>query len=214
MAASISLKSGITDENGDRLGRSQRPATSKDIPKQLVWLDLAHNYLTQEIDNKKWEECVRIWFEFEKKELSELDTSSFRMPAKTRPGLLTKWLSSRKYRSFPVIPDKDVFATEWLSWWNAMQPQWRKNSVSDGFPLGLEVAKGKENIQALHKGGPSGLVTILIGLKWWTGDDKRWDMAVDDLTLCLKSFDRLSLKRKHPDGNESEVVKQRRRGEN
>jgi hypothetical protein len=76
MTASISLKSGITEENGDRLGRSRRPAASKDVPKQLVWLDLAHDYLTQEIDNEKWEECVRIWFEFEKKESSELDTSS------------------------------------------------------------------------------------------------------------------------------------------
>jgi len=106
-----------------------------------------------------------------------------------------------------VIPDKDVFAMEWLSWWNTMQPLWRKNPVSDGLPLSLEVAKGKESIQSLRKGGPSGLVTVLIGLKWWAGEDKRWDMALDDLILCLKLFDRLSLKRKHSDGNEPERPK-------
>lgn len=77
-ATSISLRSGVTDENGDRLGRSRKPAASKDVPKQLVWLELANDYLTQDIDNEKWRECVRIWFEFEKKESSELDTSSVR----------------------------------------------------------------------------------------------------------------------------------------
>jgi hypothetical protein len=75
-ATSISLRSGVTDENGDRLGRSRKPAASKDVPKQLVWLELANDYLTQDIDNEKWRECVQIWFEFEKKESNELDTSS------------------------------------------------------------------------------------------------------------------------------------------
>jgi len=52
------------------------------------------------------------------------------------------------------------------------------------------------------KGGPSGLVTLLIGLKWWASirdSDPRWGLAVQDLITCFTSFITGSTKRKGDD---------------
>lgn len=82
-----------------------------------------------------------------------------------------------------------------------MQPKWRRNASSDGLPMALSDGKLKDDLSALRKGGPSGIVTILIGLKWWASireTDKRWNLAVDDIYACFKAFSAASgnLKRK------------------
>ena len=51
------------------------------------------------------------------------------------------------------------------------------------------LAKSADNLNALKKGGASGIVTVLIALKWWappTDSDTAWEDAVRDITSCLK----------------------------
>jgi hypothetical protein len=121
------------------------------------------------------------------------------MPAKERPALLTKWIGTRRYSNIPKIPDVQVFADEWVRWWNSMQPKWRRNATSDGLPMALSDGKPKDDLSTLRKGGPSGIVTILIGLKWWASireTDKRWKLAVDDIYTCFRAFSAQAGKRK------------------
>lgn len=121
------------------------------------------------------------------------------MPAKERPVLLTKWIGTRRYSNIPKIPDVQLFADEWVRWWNSMQPKWRQNSTGDGLPMALTQGKTKDDFSPLRKGGPSGVVTILIGLKWWASirnEDKRWDLAVEDISACFGAFATASVKRK------------------
>jgi hypothetical protein len=69
-----------------------------------------------------------------------------------------------------------------------MQPKWRQGS-GDSLPNPLSLAKASDNLNALKKGGVSGLVTVLIALKWWAPldaiNDTDWDAAVADLGACF-----------------------------
>jgi len=64
----------------------------------------------------------------------------------------------------------------------------------------------QNNLSTLRKGGPCGLVTVLLGLKWWWADDshaKRWEEAIADLDVCFKHFEEAPvIKRKNPGGDE------------
>ena len=175
-----------------------------------LWRESAYVYFGQELDSEEWKKCIDLWLEFEKNEESGLETNSvsiysslwhislksltlskYRMPAKERPILLTKWIGTCRYSNIPKIPDVQVFADEWVRWWNSMQPKWRQNATADGLPMALPNGKTKDDLSPLRKGGPSGIVTILIGLKWWASihnEDKRWKLAVEDISACFGAF--------------------------
>jgi hypothetical protein len=83
------------------------------------------------------------------------------------------------------------FADEWLAWWNDNQPKWRQTSAAGSLPLSLSVAGAKNDLACLKKGGPAGIVTVLIALKWWApirDQDKRWEAAVEDVCACLDNI--------------------------
>jgi hypothetical protein len=113
------------------------------------------------------------------------------MNTKSRPGILSKWLMNRKFHTLPNIDDVAGYAEEWLVWWNSLQPKWRQSSGDGLLPLPLATASQKKDIVCLKKGGPSGLVTVLIGLKWWASirsDDARWLDAVSDIRACMEDL--------------------------
>jgi hypothetical protein len=89
----------------------------------------------------------------------------------------------------PNIADRAAFSSSWRNWWNGIQPKWRQVSADKGLLGPLSAAKGSDNLNALRKGGASGIVTVLIALKWWAPpghDDKDWEAAVEDVTSCLQ----------------------------
>ena len=123
------------------------------------------------------------------------------MNAKSRPGILSKWLVNRKFHILPNVDDVAGYAEEWLAWWNSLQPKWRQSSGEGLLPLPLSAAS-KKDIVSLKKGGPSGLVTVLIGLKWWASirsDDVRWLAAVEDIRACMEDLVAPEGKRKGDD---------------
>ena len=100
------------------------------------------------------------------------------------------------------------YGTSWITWWNAMQPPWRRNPDAGSLPLSLKTATGKQDAGVLRKSGPNGIVTTIIGLMWWgkhKASDERWEKAVVDVVACLNTFSSNRNKRKgngddtHPD---------------
>ena len=74
-----------------------------------------------------------------------------------------------------------------------MQPKWLQNGSRDGLPMALPIGKTttKDDLLLLRKGGPLGIVMILIGLKWWASihnKDKQWKLAVEDISACFGAF--------------------------
>lgn len=105
----------------------------------------------------------------------------------------------------PNVDDVEGYAKEWLSWWNSVQPKWRQSSVTGELPLSLSVASDKEDLSCLKKGGPSGLVTVMIGLKWWAAirdKDTKWLAAVKDVKSCMDELTVSGRKRKGGDSGE------------
>ncbi|KAK0493684.1 hypothetical protein EDD18DRAFT_1053314, partial [Armillaria luteobubalina] len=79
----------------------------------------------------------------------------------SRPSSLTTWLQNRRYNVYPQLPAS--FSAEFLAWWNALQPDWRRSETN-----ALPVANYSRSLRkALWKGGQNGLLTVLIGLMWW-----------------------------------------------
>jgi len=175
-----------------------------DLPK---WMTLAMQYLTDGVEREEWLRCVDAWTEFEKQVGLRSSTSvstiwqaacgsqcsplyQHRLPVKTRPELLSKWLQYRKYQAIPNLPDKAAFGFSWRTWWNGIQPKWCQVSTQGTLPGPLSAATDSDSLDALKKGGVSGLVTVLIALKWWMplhGDiDKEWGAAVEDVTSSLQ----------------------------
>ncbi|KAK0481034.1 hypothetical protein EDD18DRAFT_1013663, partial [Armillaria luteobubalina] len=79
----------------------------------------------------------------------------------SRPSSLSIWLQNRRYNVYPQLPPS--FSAEFLAWWNALQPNWRRSETGP-----LPAANYSRSLhKALSKGGQNGLVTVLIGLMWW-----------------------------------------------
>ncbi|KAK0466630.1 hypothetical protein IW261DRAFT_1346529 [Armillaria novae-zelandiae] len=106
----------------------------------------------------------------------------------SRPAVLTAWLLNRRYNVYPGIPA--TFSTDLLAWWNALQPGWRR---SDTGPLPLNDYGGALD-KALRKGGPNGIVTVLIALMWWgqgklsAEEDALWRAMVADVKACVHAL--------------------------
>lgn len=135
------------------------------------------------------------------------------MGGKFRPQIFSKWVGTRNFNALPPIPDYADFAKDWIGWWNSVQPKWRQNPAN-GLPLDITSGKSKGNMSSVMKGGPSGLVTLLIGLKWWANirdSDLRWGLAVQDLIGCFTSFITGSMKRKGDDVVTEESTKKKRK---
>ncbi|CAA7270808.1 unnamed protein product [Cyclocybe aegerita] len=179
------------NENKNCGPRTSKPATSKEVVPLTAkdtpisppeWLTTAHMYLKEGADNAGWLKCVAAWFRFEEQVL--LESTSHRLAAKHRPDALSRWLSSRKYPP-PAVEDQAAFGGQWIGWWNSLQPEWHQVEAQDHFPLPLSKAEDGDDVMLLRKGGPSGLVTVMISLKWWT-TDARWKEAITDVKDCLK----------------------------
>ena len=66
-----------------------------------------------------------------------------------------------------------------------MQPHCRRFSFESDLPGEL---KATYDLGDLKSAGKSGLVSVLIGLKWWAAlrdSDARWGQAVRDLKNCF-----------------------------
>jgi hypothetical protein len=134
-----------------------------------------------------------------------------RMNTKCRPVVLSKWLIHRKFHILPELEDIAGYAEEWLSWWNSIQPKWRRSSESGSLPSPITIASKNEDLLCLKKGGPSGLVMVMIGLKWWASirdQDERWLASVEDVKLCMEDLISPGKKRK---GDELEAGTKKKR---
>ncbi|OBZ76725.1 hypothetical protein A0H81_03916 [Grifola frondosa] len=102
-------------------------AASNPTSEAGLWLKSAQDYLSMEHLGAEWMECVQLWWLFKSKfppsYVGCLPSS------KSRPHVLSAWINARrKLEMIPEIPDPAAFGAEWLTWWMAIQPTWRKSA--------------------------------------------------------------------------------------
>lgn len=78
-----------------------------------------------------------------------------------------------------------------MAWWIDLQPEERKAASGDSLPIPISRMPAGANIRNLRKGGPNGIVTVMIALKWWgesKHDEETWKRAVADVQECLDAL--------------------------
>ena len=188
--------------------RALRVRPAKPILK--MWLPKTGQVFLQEAsDSESWQHFIQDWFKFEC-EIGLTNTTSVslfgalinhsnimlsiqhRLPnSSLRPSAVSTWVQKRNYSQIPAGAETDGFATEWITWWNAIQPEWRRSDKPDCFPLPLSKAEGSNNLNSLKKTGPCGLALVVFSLAWWgpqRSSDSRWQIAVDDMHACIKWY--------------------------
>lgn len=94
---------------------------------------------------------------------------------------MTKWMVSKsKYTEPPEILDPMSFGVEWLA-----------------------LSSSSDSITSLRQGGPTGLLNLLLSLKWWgcslgadDGQKELWALAVNDLAACFTELSQAGSKRR------------------
>ncbi|KJA24432.1 hypothetical protein HYPSUDRAFT_200645 [Hypholoma sublateritium FD-334 SS-4] len=159
------------------------------------WLSEAcHLYLCNAVNVPAWRPFIEDFLQFER-QFGNAKTSAHRMPAKLRPAILSTWVQNgkRRYDSPPTISESDLpmLADEWVTWWNSVQPVWRRSPAENSLPVPLSMAKGSENLDPIKKAGPVGFILVIIALAWWAPlhtTDARWNASLDDVHACVKLF--------------------------
>lgn len=84
------------------------------------------------------------------------------MPVSSRPNEVAEWIKSKK-KDVPREVDPDTYGSAFMTWWIAIQPEWR---LADDSSF-IYVAPVDEDWRVLHKGGSAGLYTVVVALSWW-----------------------------------------------
>lgn len=95
-----------------------------------------------------------------------------------------------------------------MKWWHRIQPYFRQNG-SELLPLAnlVQTEAGDRDPWAnLRKGGPNGLVVVILLLSWWgqhvipgTDTAKQWYDTTSDVQRVLQTMMRVSSKGAAPD---------------
>ncbi|KAK0488215.1 hypothetical protein EDD18DRAFT_1359904 [Armillaria luteobubalina] len=156
----------VNEEGGEdterRVSKRARKLPASHATIAVGWLPSAVQYLMDPNLGSEWLNLLAAWQVLEALISQRGSPSKGQLGANTsRPSSLTTWLQNRHYNVYPQLPAS--FSAEFLAWWNALQPDWR---CSETGPL-PEANYSCSLRKALWKGGPNGLLTVLIGLMWW-----------------------------------------------
>ncbi|KAJ7653709.1 hypothetical protein DFH06DRAFT_994257 [Mycena polygramma] len=157
--------------------KRSKPAAAAAAPKE--WAKKAKNFLEEIAFGNDWVELIGQWWTREENKgfLSPVRGLS----AKKRPGQIASWVQ-RARTGEPEINDVSVFAKETVSFWQDINPAWRKKNVP--------MLKQNGDWTPLEIPGPNGILNVLVCLKWWRerleDESPEWKEVVEDVTWVLK----------------------------
>ncbi|KAJ3529912.1 hypothetical protein NMY22_g8800 [Coprinellus aureogranulatus] len=155
-------------------GRQKRTRRFNREPEQ--WVVATRTFLLDCVKKcQTWEDLVEQWYGFE---TQRFDRHGRVSEVTNRPHELKRWLQARKGSMPgpvpPLLDDMDEYKTRWLLWWSDL--------------MGLE--EGDSTNRVIRRAGPSGVVTILLGLAFWSPGNVKsveWKKVVKELGACLRA---------------------------
>ncbi|KAH6890719.1 hypothetical protein BKA70DRAFT_1441935 [Coprinopsis sp. MPI-PUGE-AT-0042] len=148
------------DEHREAKRRTRKPNRCREMPD---WMRGAKRYLEVDLDDPVWTECLSKWWLWEERSAMLASAQSCLPGNASRPEAVTKWLQKKVFVA-PLIPDLEQFADEW--------EEWLQKAMESG-------------VAGMKKPGQTGIVILLISLKWWRGAkgrEDRWTKAVVNLS--------------------------------
>ena len=202
------------------------PATSVKLRNE--WADSAKEYMSGLTLGEDWKGCIDAWLRVEEplgSTVSYLQAHSLlflhfmkgTLPTGDRPQEWKAWTSkgrngSRPYNLMPFIKDPEEFGLACINWWNKIQPSFRYNEqgsmpISNFIPPDAEALE--DVWEPLRKGGPNGLVIVLLLFSWWglklqqtigynMEITAQWRTAITDLRHTLEAMGATAQKRASP----------------
>ncbi|KAJ7732893.1 hypothetical protein B0H16DRAFT_1328501 [Mycena metata] len=120
------------------------------------------------------------------------------IPAEHRPTEVTQWIRGGRDRTkkVPKIGNLVKYVKVWQTWWNSLQPEWRRRDGEGNLMAGGEVGYGAADAWGvLDTGGPNGWLSVVASLYFWgvcSGQSVemkgRWDAAVQDVMWMLEGL--------------------------
>ncbi|KAJ7751468.1 hypothetical protein B0H14DRAFT_3513252 [Mycena olivaceomarginata] len=191
---------GITTETGSTAqGRSTSTAPGGALalvscPSSApTWFSEAHAKLTAIDIGPHYAAVVAAWTRLE--EASRFEQGPTNLPSKNRPKEVTAWISSgRKQTSNTEVSEPAEFADTWYTWWDLLQPAWRRQE-GDGVWSTSSYGEGGREWGPLYQWGVNGTLSIVASLYFWgcavRGKEElrtRWEAALSDVVWMLEGM--------------------------
>jgi len=107
-----------------------------------------------------WAKLVEAWVIFEGQAGYMGDK---KLATTHRPDAIKAWIARARSASWrPDILDIPTYESEFMLWWAALQPSWRKRS--DGTTI---FSKVEGDWEALQRPGLNGMLSVMAGLLFW-----------------------------------------------
>ena len=135
-----------------------------------------------------WVKLVDAWVVFEGQAGY---TGDKKLLTTHRPDAIKAWIARTRSSTWrPAISDTSLYESEFMLWWAALQPSWRKRS--DG---GIIFSKVQGDWEVLQRPGLNGILSVMAGLLFWgvslrdsSGSRMGWNKAVSDCLVVMKSI--------------------------
>ncbi|KAJ7847483.1 hypothetical protein B0H14DRAFT_2342610 [Mycena olivaceomarginata] len=130
---------------------------------------------------------------------SRFEQGPTNLPHKGRPKQVGIWVSSSRGRKLydASIPDIGQYAMVWQTWWDSLQPGWRKKG-QDGNWERNSYGEGGREWGPLYQWGVNGTLNIVVSLYFWgvalkgksdsDVDLGVWEGGVGDVTWMLEGM--------------------------
>ncbi|KAJ7838440.1 hypothetical protein B0H13DRAFT_1643265 [Mycena leptocephala] len=154
------------------------------VPK---WAADARDLLRDGPGGAVWDGVLEEWWKHE-------EAAAFTGPPKgqqpkSRPKQVQGWIArARTGGPNPALIDVFAFASQWWTWWKALNPEWRRDGAVNGERL---ARSGEGEWGPIVQTGPNGFLNVLICLRWWrdvinAGEMGAWEEALNDIKWVLE----------------------------
>ncbi|KAJ7176155.1 hypothetical protein C8R43DRAFT_872655 [Mycena crocata] len=161
--------------------------------KAATWFVEAHRSMTGLDLGCHFHALLAAWIRIE--DASRFEEGPHKLSSRARPKEVGTWINGRRVK-IPVVKKVGTYAVAWRSWWDTLQPGWRKLGP-DGRWLVTDTygADGKE-WGPLFRWGINGTLSIVASLYIWgcalsdtsTDSCTLWEMEVHDAVWMLEGL--------------------------
>ncbi|TRM58352.1 hypothetical protein BD626DRAFT_410626 [Schizophyllum amplum] len=165
------------------------------------WFKANYALLNRPELGDEYTRLLNAWVTLEQKHDFVMGKGSKNRVTVPKPDVLQSWIASGRTRSRkqPVVVNIEVFAAQVVTWWGALQPEWRQLDDA-GLPMATRRVRGDWG-QPLDVHGQNGMLSAVACLGWWgtalgspeaRASDLRWCRLIRDVAwVCEEMAQRL-----------------------
>lgn len=152
------------------------------------WLTSAISMLESEELGGNCRPLIQAWVKFKR---GQANQPASVLSSTHRPIVIRDWIQRARSASYrPVIKSTSDLQTNFMKWWEGLQPEWRMSTSGQ-----IIVSKLDGDWDGLCRAGRNGILSVVAALFFWgfalkgTGAEQvEWKAATDDCLRVLNAF--------------------------